>query len=111
MFVTVTGPPPFTEDKWKSIRIGQLTYHVSCRTTRCQLPNVDQDTGIADRQEPYLTLKRTRAYVDEGAGPNPCLGMQMVPLLQDEKDSEKIAVGQTIHVVQTGDHYYIRMFQ
>lgn len=106
----VTGPKAFAEDDWKKIRIGSLVCHVSCRTTRCQLPNVDPETGIADRQEPYLTLKRTRGNVDAGAGPNPCLGMQMVPLLKQETDSEEIKVGDDVEILETGEHFYVRMF-
>lgn len=91
--------------------MGRLAYHVSCRTTRCQLPNVDQDTGERDKQEPLQTLKKTRAYVDEGAGSNPCLGMQMVPLLKDEMGSESLAVGDNVEVLEMGKHFYVRMFQ
>lgn len=93
------------------IRIGQLRYHVSCRTTRCELPNVDPDTGARDKQEPMRTMKRIRAFVDKGAGANPCLGMQMVPLLKEETGSERLAVGDRVEVLSTGEHYYIRMFQ
>jgi len=107
----VSETPAFTEDTWKLIRIGNLNYHVSCRTTRCTLPNVDQETGIADKQEPYHTLKKVRAYVDDGAGEHPCLGMQMVPMLKDEMGSESIAVGDGVEVLETGKHSYVRMFQ
>lgn len=91
--------------------MGKLTYHVSCRTTRCELPNVDQDTGERHRQEPLRTLKKSRAYVDKGAGADPCLGMSMVPLLEDETSYERLAVGDSVEVLETGEHLYVRMFQ
>lgn len=108
---SVTGIPPFAEDDWKIIRSGNLDYHVSCRTTRCDLPNVDPKTGIKDRAEPYKTLKQTRGNIDKGAGAHPVLGMQMVPLLKDAKGSEEIRVGAEMKVVKTGEHFYIRLFQ
>lgn len=109
--IYVTGGPPFVEDSWKLIRMGSLSYHVSCRTTRCELPNVDPVSGERHKQQPLLTLKRTRANVDKGAGLNPCLGMQMVPLLKDETGSEVIAVGDSVDVLETGEHFYVRMFK
>lgn len=107
----VTGIPPFAEDDWKIIRSGNLDYHVSCRTTRCDLPNVDPNTGIKDRAEPYKTLKQTRGNIDKGAGAHPVLGMQMVPLLKNAKGSEEIKVGAEMKVVKTGEHFYIKLFQ
>jgi uncharacterized protein YcbX len=107
----VTGIPPFAEDDWKVIRSGNLDYHVSCRTTRCDLPNVDPKTGIKDRVEPYKSLKQSRGFVDKGAGAHPVLGMQMVPLLKDAKGSEEIRVGEEMKVVKTGEHFYIKLFQ
>ncbi|GAB7348259.1 hypothetical protein MBLNU459_g6249t1 [Dothideomycetes sp. NU459] len=109
--IYITGPAPYTEDDWKEIRIADTRYHVSCRTTRCELPNVDPDTGIADRQEPLRTLKKERGNVDVGASPHPCLGMQMVPLLKDAGEAERIRVGDEIEVVKVGEHRYVRMFQ
>lgn len=107
----VTNAPPFAEDDWKQIRSRNLSYHVSCRTTRCDLPNVDPVTGIKDRAEPYKTLKQTRGFVDKGAGAHPVLGMQMVPLLEDAAGKGEIRVGEEMEVVQIGEHFYIRLFQ
>ncbi|CAD0023645.1 unnamed protein product [Aureobasidium pullulans] len=83
---------------WKQIRSRNLSYHVSCRTTRCDLPNVDPVTGIKDRAEPYKTLKQTRGFVDKGAGAHPVLGMQMVPLLEDAAGKGEIRVGEEMEV-------------
>lgn len=109
--ISVTGIPPFAEDDWKVIRSGNLDYHVSCRTTRCDLPNVDPETGIKDRAEPYKSLKQSRGFVDKGAGAHPVLGMQMVPLLKEARGSEEIRVGEEMKVVKTGEHFYIKLFQ
>ncbi|KAL5117104.1 hypothetical protein ACEQ8H_004929 [Pleosporales sp. CAS-2024a] len=97
----VTGPPAFDEDGWDKARItsptGALAHDavdmaISCRTTRCKLPNVDPETADVDRNEPNSTLRKYR-MVDEGSK-NPCLGVQVVPLV-----SGQVKVGDNIEVV------------
>jgi len=101
--IIFTGLKPFVEDEWKRIRIGKHEYYISCRTVRCLLPNVDQDTGVADRFEPNKTLRSFRC-IDEGATGKACLGMQMVPATKEAE----IKVGDAIGVLETGKHYYIK---
>lgn len=113
--VYVDGVPASAEDKWMRIAIGRAVtrsghveaaeYHVACRTARCTLPNVHPETGVKDRNEPHATLKRTR-QVDEGAKPHPCLGLSMIPLFSHGV----IRVGDKIDVLETGEHYYEKMF-
>lgn len=100
---TVTGPEMYTEDTWKKIKIGFYEYAVSCRTARCKMPNVDQDTGDRHESEPDHTLRTTR-NVDEGAGPHiGCLGMQMCPMAKESA----IRVGDELIVLEHGEHKYI----
>ncbi|EMC93258.1 hypothetical protein BAUCODRAFT_40583, partial [Baudoinia panamericana UAMH 10762] len=107
----ITGTAPFTEDTWKKITVGRrigrndkglfecdAEYHVACRTARCKLPNVDQDTGVKDRNEPYTTLSKTRK-VDTGAYPHPCLGMQTIPMFE----RGIIRVGDEVQILETGE--------
>jgi uncharacterized protein YcbX len=102
----VTGPEPYTEDTWKRVKIGYYEYAVSCRTTRCKLPNVDQDTGERHPSEPDKTLRTFRA-VDPGAGPNSgCLGMQLVPIIDGRENQMK--VGEEVIALEHGEHYYIK---
>ncbi|KAL8680141.1 MAG: hypothetical protein Q9186_003665 [Xanthomendoza sp. 1 TL-2023] len=97
------GPEAFAEDSWKRIRIGQSSYYVSCRTTRCELPNTDQRTGKTHQSQPSK-LMRSYRNVDPGAGPGKaCMGMQMVPAAE----YGVIKVGDTIEVLETGTHHYI----
>lgn len=100
--ILITGPEAYDEDGWKRIKIGELEYYVCCRTARCGLPNVDQITGVRDKTEPFTTLRSYRA-IDPGAGKHACLGMQMVPALEEST----IKVGDLIEVLETGEHYYI----
>lgn len=118
--IYISDSKPYGEDRWTRILAGRCIrrsskgekvqetdgeYHVACRTARCKLPNVDQNTGIRDRNEPYTTLSRTR-NVDEGANPHPVLGMQMIPLFPQGL----LRVGDEITVAETGEHYYEKMF-
>lgn len=100
--VFMTGPPAFNEDDWARARIGSGTYHISCRTTRCKLPNVDPETGIADRNEPGTTMRKYRV-IDKGSN-SPCLGMQVTPLAEGE-----IQVGDEIEVLERGEHFFLKV--
>jgi uncharacterized protein YcbX len=101
--VYVTGPPAFDEDTWTRARITSpksdsgIDLHVSARATRCKLPNVDPETGIADRNEPGTTMRKYRV-VDEGSK-SACLGMMVTPLGDGE-----VRVGDDVEVLETGVH-------
>jgi uncharacterized protein YcbX len=107
--IYITGPPAFHEDDWTKARISfpkqsssdtSLDLHMSCRTTRCKLPNVDPETGEADRNEPLSTLRSYR-IIDEGSK-NSCLGMMVTPL-----SDGVVRVGDYVEVVETGKHFFI----
>jgi uncharacterized protein YcbX len=99
--IFITGPPAFNEDSWTKTRIGEEQYHVSCHTTRCKLPNVDPETGVADRNEPSTTLRKYRV-IDKGS-PSACLGMQVTPLTYGQ-----IKVGDEVEVLERGEHFYLK---
>lgn len=101
--ILITGPAAYLEDNWKKVKIGDFEYFVCCRTARCQLPNVNQVTGIKDKVEPNQTLRATRA-IDPGAAPHACLGMQLVPA----REEGTIRVGDEIEVLEVGDHFYLK---
>ena len=121
--VYITGPKPYAEDDWKRVRIGDGEYHVTCRTTRCKLPNVNQDTGVVDvgvkelngkakrddgslrvrEAEPEAAMRKTRR-IDEGAKLKACMGMMMVPATGVDSSMK---VGDEVEVLATGDHFYI----
>lgn len=102
--ILITGPKAYLEDDWKKIKIGDFEYIVCCRTARCLLPNVNQITGVKDKLEPNRTLRAIRA-IDPGAAPHACLGMQMVPALEE---GTTIRVGDKIEVLETGEHFYLK---
>lgn len=117
--IYVTDPEAFAEDGWKRVRIGSGEYYVACRTTRCKLPNVNQETGIVDEgvkrlkgrgashveareAEPEAAMRKTRR-IDEGAKLKACVGMMMVPAAE----VGRMEVGDQIEVLATGEHFYV----
>ena len=51
--------PPYSEDSWQSVRIGNQPFKLLGGCQRCQMVCVDQQTG-EKRQEPFVTLSKTR---------------------------------------------------
>src|SRR5690606_15892351 len=54
-----TGGAPYEEDNWKEVSIGGLTFTGARPCVRCNLPGVNQDTGILEK-EPLRTLATYR---------------------------------------------------
>ncbi|SPN99657.1 related to MOSC domain protein [Cephalotrichum gorgonifer] len=115
--IIITGPPPYEEDTWKSFRLKQgeassstdCIYHVSCRTARCKLPNVNPDTAIRHPVEPDRYLRKHR-NVDEGAPLHGCLGMMLTPIFPPADNlvalESWLEVGMEIDVTERGKHVY-----
>ncbi|KAK0735761.1 hypothetical protein B0T21DRAFT_313042 [Apiosordaria backusii] len=122
---TTTGEnntnPPYDEETWKKVRFERSptseaegkrsTFHVSCRTVRCKMPNVDQDSGERHPAEPDRSLRKFRD-VDEGARLKGCLGMQLTPLFDDAEGKKGeleswVEVGMGVEVLERGVHRYI----
>ncbi|KAK3294838.1 uncharacterized protein B0H64DRAFT_443870 [Chaetomium fimeti] len=91
---------PYDEETWKKVRFNPgpsnkrdaSTFHVSCRTVRCKLPNVNQETGFRHPVQPDKALRKFRE-VDEGAKHMGCLGMQVTPLFPTEDLESWVEVG------------------
>jgi uncharacterized protein YcbX len=103
--IYISGPPPYDEDNWTLITIGGRTFHVSCRTTRCKLPNTDPDTGFQDRRgnQPQATMMKYRV-IDKGSA-SACLGMQVVP--SQEAVGRMVKVGDEVRLVKRGEHHFV----
>ncbi|KAJ5927759.1 MOSC N-terminal beta barrel [Penicillium verhagenii] len=102
--IVIQGPSAFAEDHWKRISIGGVEIHAACRTVRCKLPNVDPLTGVRHAAEPDRALKSYRK-IDDGDRTNACLGMQLVPAVEEFL----MKVGDEVAVLETGEHRYIKM--
>ncbi|XP_009340267.2 mitochondrial amidoxime reducing component 2 isoform X1 [Pyrus x bretschneideri] len=58
--ILVDGCEPFSEDLWTEIKIDKLTFLGVKLCSRCKVPTINQDTGIAG-PEPNNTLKKIRS--------------------------------------------------
>ena len=54
-----SGGEPFSEDKWKKIRIGEVVFHFVKPCSRCVTTTVNQDTA-EKKEEPLKTLSTYR---------------------------------------------------
>ncbi|KAK1759452.1 molybdenum cofactor sulfurase [Echria macrotheca] len=98
--IIIDGPGAYEEETWKKIVLRPVPrtksvhatqpcqFHVSCRTVRCKMPNVDQETGHRHPVEPDRSLRKFRD-VDPGAKKKGCLGMQLTPLFDLGKKPKK----------------------
>jgi uncharacterized protein YcbX len=116
--IIVSGTEAYAEEQWKMIATrgsgedsSKGFYHVSCRTVRCKMPNVDPENGARHKDEPDHTLRHHR-NVDDGAPNLGCLGMQLCPVFPEAKQNHYdlesfIEVGMEVEVIETGAHHYI----
>ncbi|KAB5540531.1 putative molybdenum ion binding protein [Coniochaeta sp. 2T2.1] len=116
--IIVNGAKAYDEDEWKTVKLRSsgkaeevAEFHVSCRTVRCKMPNVDQDSGFRHPVEPDRALRKYRE-VDEGARYMGCMGMQMTPLFEKTDDPEAmeswVEVGMEVEVLERGSHRYVK---
>ena len=59
--LVVAGCEPFAEDKWKKIRIGEITFRLVKPCSRCIVPNINPDTAEKSA-EPNRTLSSFRRW-------------------------------------------------
>ncbi|ORZ27702.1 hypothetical protein BCR41DRAFT_345732 [Lobosporangium transversale] len=86
---------PWEEDTWCTVDIRGVTYYFTCRCTRCDMPNIDPETGIKDKLQPQKTLQSVRR-VDKGKKAKffACVGINAVP----NTHSGEIRVGDLLEV-------------
>jgi uncharacterized protein YcbX len=87
--LVVRGCEPFTEDSWKLVRIGRLTFRVVKPCSRCTITTVDQGSAVMGK-EPLRTLVQFRRV-----GTKVLFGQN---LIHDE--TGPVRVGDPIEVVQ-----------
>jgi len=84
----------FEEDTWSKIIIGNTTFRVTKKCTRCKLTTVDPQTGAFAGDEPLRTLKTFRKGLLEGKD-EVCFGQNLV----QEKTGGYVEVGQKIRII------------
>ncbi len=60
--LVIANAPAFAEDSWRTIRIGEQTFHVVRPCDRCAITTVDPVQGIMTGKEPLSTLARYRTF-------------------------------------------------
>ena len=58
--LVITGATAFAEDRWQTIRIGTLVFHIVKPCGRCVITTTDQATGAVSGPEPLRTLATYR---------------------------------------------------
>ncbi|KAF2116198.1 hypothetical protein BDV96DRAFT_45219 [Lophiotrema nucula] len=108
--ILVKGHEPWDEDRWKSVRLtgsskrSPINLDVVARCARCQVPNVDTETGEKHKRQPWDTLMKYRR-VDPGITFKPCFGMLCVP----QGNGGEVNVGEMLEVTATTkNHVYIK---
>lgn len=61
--VVIEGTPPWSEDDWRRVRIGEVSFRVAKPCGRCVVTTTDQSTGERGK-EPLRTLARHRRFGD-----------------------------------------------
>lgn len=122
--IVVKGEAPWIEDSWKTVRITSspspspsssssgagliqppLDLDIVARCARCQVPNVDPDTAVPHKKQPWDTLVSYRR-IDEGIKWKPCFGMLSAP-----RGEGVVEVGMRLEVLEeTSEHRYIKGF-
>ena len=59
--LVISGCPPYAEDCWREITIGEIDFRLPKPCSRCSVPTIDQETGKIGK-EPLTTLNRLRKW-------------------------------------------------
>lgn len=103
--LVITGAPPFAEDSWKRIRIGDAVFRSTKPCERCVITTVEQSLGEFDGKEPLATLAKYRMAKDVisdtleslGVGPNAVLfGQNLI----GETSGTAINLGDPVTVIE-----------
>lgn len=94
----IEGSPPYAEDKWEWVKIGDVVFRALKSTARCTKISINPDTMIRNPgYEPYRTLKKYRLLPTEKAiqleGEAPTMGLYLG--LHKAGD---IKVGDTVYI-------------
>lgn len=95
--LVVDGTPPWSEDTWRRVRVGDVTFRVVKGCPRCVMTTMepDHETGTVTRgSEPIRTLSRMRRF-----GKGVWFGMNAIPDHPLPADAS-IAVGDTVEVIE-----------
>jgi uncharacterized protein YcbX len=91
--IVIAGAPPWAEDTWRLIRIGNVTFRIAKPCDRCIVTTVEQETATRPApSEPLRTLGTFRR-----AGQGVMFGQNLVPLTEGDVD-----LGDAVEILQQG---------
>jgi uncharacterized protein YcbX len=92
--LVIAGAAPWEEDRWRSIRIGDVQFRVAAPCVRCVVTTYDPDTGEQiDPYEPLRTLMRFRRARNGSA----IFGQNLIP-----DNSGTVSIGDKVEVLSAG---------
>jgi uncharacterized protein len=86
--IVVEGAPPWAEDGWRRVRVGEVEFRVAKPCDRCVVTTIDQDTGERTR-EPLRMLGERHRF-----GQDLLFGLNLIP-----DNTGRITVGDPVTVV------------
>ncbi len=89
--LVVAGAPPWAEDDWRRVRVGEMTFRAVKGCARCVITTVDPDSGQREK-EPLATLARVRRF-DSGTW----FAVNLVP----ETSGGTLRVGDEVEVLES----------
>jgi uncharacterized protein len=93
--VVVAGAPPWAEDGWRLLRIGDVVFRAVKGCDRCVLTTIDPDTAVKGK-EPIATLARCRRWDGKV-----WFGVNLIP--DSPGRTGAIRVGDPVQVLEQSD--------
>jgi hypothetical protein len=91
--VVVAGAEPWAEDKWRRIRIGEVTFRVAKACDRCVFTTIDPGTAVKGK-EPLVTLARHRRWDGKI-----WFGVNLIPDIPESGGADTLSVGGAVEVL------------
>jgi len=100
--LVIDGTPPWAEDGWATLRVGDVELDLLKPCARCTVTTVDPARGEVSGEEPLATLRRIRMSGD-GRQPGVLFGWNAVP-----RSLGVVRVGDPVAVLRTRVPWAIR---
>ncbi|VEN40221.1 unnamed protein product [Callosobruchus maculatus] len=90
----VEGPPPYDEDNWEWVKIGNVVFRNVAECTRCIMTTIDPENGIrSSDREPLKSLEQYRA--SKGPSKSPVMGVHL-----EVRKTGRVTVGEKVYVTR-----------
>ena len=100
--LVIEGAPPWAEDGWRRLRMGDVVLDLPKPCARCAVTTVDQEAGVVAGPEPLDSLRAKRLSGDR-RNPGVLFGWNAVPV-----SAGAVHVGEAVVVVADGEPWPIR---